>query len=171
MSNAVGFGDTAAHVDVAVREVNGGTPRFLIECKTVGDDLIRHHGQARRYFAAMKGANKDCHFVWLTDGVRYEFFSDTLAENVMDDAPCYALDMRSLIDVDIEWLRFFRFDGFDKDEAHAEAKRRRHAPNDLRAAEAMLAADPPRWVVKHLTGGTTREHVERAKIALAAVSA
>lgn len=166
----VGFGDTAAFVDVAVREENGGIPRFLIECKSVGERLANCHGQVNRYFAAMKGTNTDCHFAWLTDGVEYRFYSDTLAPNVMDDDPCYQLDMRQLSDADIAWLATFQFDGFDREDAYAEAKRQRHAPDDLRRAQQMLA-NPPRWVVKELTGGTTRAHVERAKIALREASA
>lgn len=76
-------------------------PWCLIEVKRVGTSLHsdRHKAQIFRYFGASKAR-----IGILTDGVTWEFYSDSSEENVMDLTPFHSLDIRTLAKGDEEVL-------------------------------------------------------------------
>lgn len=74
-------------VDYAI--IRDGEPLIVIECKKRGSVLFGNRGQLCGYFAALTTARVGI----LTDGVRYEFFTDSEMPNVMDEEPFVTLDL------------------------------------------------------------------------------
>lgn len=70
-----------------------GAPAIAIECKKVGTDLTACRGQLRGYFAALPTVQLGI----LTDGIKFEFFIDCEAENVMDAEPFLTLDLNAAL--------------------------------------------------------------------------
>lgn len=68
-----------------------GAPAIAIECKRVGTDLEANRGQLRAYFTALQSVRLGI----LTDGLRFEFFVDCEAANIMDPEPFATLDMEA----------------------------------------------------------------------------
>ena len=63
-------------------------PVALIECKKFGESLNKHINQLFKYFQT-----KDVHLGILTNGVEYQFFTDSQKENVMDKKPYFTFDI------------------------------------------------------------------------------
>ena len=80
-------------VDYAI--MSGNEPVMLIECKKASDSLASPNrvSQLYRYF----GTQTEVRIGVLTNGIRYQFFSDIVAQNQMDTTP--------FLDVDLENLR------------------------------------------------------------------
>ncbi len=73
-------------VDYAVKQ--NGLVQILIECKRAGDELgFKHASQLYRYFSVT-----DARIAILTNGVRYQFFTDLDAANRMDKNPFMEID-------------------------------------------------------------------------------
>jgi hypothetical protein len=68
-----------------------GNPAIAIECKKVGTDLSANRGQLRAYFTALQSVSLGI----LTDGIRFEFFTDCEASNIMDSEPFVTLDLEA----------------------------------------------------------------------------
>lgn len=76
-------------VDYAIKQ--DGAVQFLIECKRTGDDLgFKHASQLYRYFSVT-----DARIAILTNGIRYQFFTDLDATNRMDKNPFMEIDFSS----------------------------------------------------------------------------
>jgi len=74
-------------VDYAI--VQDGAVSILIECKKAGTNLSQETiSQLHRYFHVTKAR-----IAILTDGVKYQFFSDLEKPNVMDSSPFLELDL------------------------------------------------------------------------------
>ncbi|VFQ47382.1 type I restriction endonuclease [Desulfoluna butyratoxydans] len=66
--------------------------QILIECKKFGENLTQKHtGQLYRYFSVTKAR-----LAILTNGSKYQFFTDLDAANVMDDKPFLTLDLEDI---------------------------------------------------------------------------
>lgn len=82
-----GFRDgVQVRVDYAI--LRDSEPAIAVECKKYGVDLAINRGQLRGYFAALTSV----HLGILTDGIRYEFFTDSENPNIMDEEPFVTLD-------------------------------------------------------------------------------
>ena len=87
-------------IDYAIKQ--DGHPILLIECKHSSENLDKCGNQLFRYYGTSKAK-----FAVLTDGVRYRFFSDLDADNVMDNTPFLEVDITNLKDSHIEELKKF----------------------------------------------------------------
>lgn len=80
-----------------------GKPAIFVECKAVNVILDNHDGQLRRYF----NSNVDVHLAILTNGLRYKFFTDLVAENIMDSDPFLEFEILNLQEQDAEMIERF----------------------------------------------------------------
>lgn len=88
-------------VDYAI--CSGGSIIILIECKPSTVELnINHASQLFRYFSVT-----DARLAILTNGVVYQFYSDTERPNKMDDKPFFSFSMESIKKGDINILEKF----------------------------------------------------------------
>ena len=96
-------------VDYAI--MRNGKPAILFECKKFGDSLNADRAsQLMRYFN-VTDAMVGC----LTNGVVYKFFTDTDADNVMDEAPFLVVDLYNLNNNAIQGLGQLTKAGFSED--------------------------------------------------------
>lgn len=94
-------------VDYAIH-VNG-TVSLFVECKAADVAPEDHDGQLARYF----NATPTVKVAIITNGIRYRFFTDLQAPNVMDATPFWECDILSLAERDAEVLRGFTKDAFN----------------------------------------------------------
>lgn len=96
-------------VDYAITQDDKIT--ILIECKSVGSNLsTRVVGQLFRYFSVT-----EARFGVLTDGVKYQFYSDLEKENKMDDRPFFEFDLAQFNESQVDELKKFTRSTFDLD--------------------------------------------------------
>ncbi len=102
-------------VDYAI--TTNGKLSLLIECKPSIAELTNNHAsQLFRYFTAT-----EARVGILTNGVIFQFFSDTDTPNKMDDKPFFTLDMRHLKKADLATLSKFTKDNFNIETIVVEA--------------------------------------------------
>ena len=87
-------------VDYAIMQ--DGKTAIIIECKCLGDDLDLHNTQLFRYFTTV-----DAKFAILTNGIRYQFYSDLDQPNKMDEKPFLDFHITDISDTDVNELRKF----------------------------------------------------------------
>ncbi len=102
-------------VDYAI--MREGKPIILFECKRYGADLER--GQASQLYRYFNVTN--ARFGVLTDGVRYQFFSDLDQPNIMDSRPFLEFSLRDFEDAIVDELKKFTKPSFDLEEILATA--------------------------------------------------
>ncbi len=96
-------------VDYAI--IKDGKPIILFECKKAGEDLsIKHAGQLFRYFHVTSSR-----FGILTNGLRYQFFTDLEEPNKMDEKPFFEFNILDFKERDVEELKKFAKSIFDVD--------------------------------------------------------
>lgn len=89
----------------------------LIECKPSSAELnINHASQLFRYFSVTSAR-----LAILTNGVVYQFYSDTDAPNKMDDKPFFTFSMDAIKPTDVKTLENFAKATFDIDKIVKEA--------------------------------------------------
>ncbi len=86
---AVRRGGPKERVDLAL--IIDNEPRVFIEVKAVDSDLTAHRGQLARYFNAVSTVS----LAILTNGVEYQFFTDTGEPNIMDERPFHIFNLAS----------------------------------------------------------------------------
>ena len=91
-------------------------PEILIECKYCGDTLEKHSSQLFRYFGTTSAK-----FGILTNGIVYKFYTDLDEVNKMDLMPFLEIDLLNLKDAQINELKKFSKDSFDKDNIFSTA--------------------------------------------------
>ena len=101
-------------VDYAI--LINGNPEILIECKWCGESLSKHGSQLFRYFG-----NSPAKFGILTNGLIYQFFTDLDEANKMDLAPFLEINLNDLKDAQINELKKFSKEVFDKDNIFSTA--------------------------------------------------
>ena len=96
----------------------GGKPALFIECKAVDMAPEDHDGQLARYFNATPSVRIGI----VTNGLRYRFFTDLQAKNVMDANPFMEFNILSFTERDVELLRPFTKDAYNAEsiQEHAE---------------------------------------------------
>ncbi len=106
-------------VDYAIKI--DGVPLLLIECKQVGAPLeFKHAGQLFRYFTATAAK-----FGVLTDGVRYLFYTDLDAVNIMDERPFFEFNLQAFDDSSLAELMTFSKGVFQVDSIQKSAVARK----------------------------------------------
>lgn len=119
-------------VDYAVKR--DGEIIFLIEAKCAGVCLdATKAGQLHRYFHNAPSTR----IAILTDGIRYEFFSDLDKPNIMDERPFMVFDFANIEKALIPELKKLASDSFDVDVALAAAQDLKH----LRQIKTRIAAE------------------------------
>jgi predicted type IV restriction endonuclease len=96
-----------------------GKLSILIECKPSTVDLdLKHASQLFRYFSTT-----EARVAILTNGVTYQFYSDTEQPNKMDDKPFFIFSMDSIRKTDVATLEQFSPSTFSVEGIVAEAGR------------------------------------------------
>ena len=101
-------------VDYAI--LINGNPEILIECKWCGEYLSKHGSQLFLYFGTSPAK-----FGILTNGLIYQFFTDLDEANKMDLAPFLEINLNDLKDAQINELKKFSKEVFDKDNIFSTA--------------------------------------------------
>ncbi|WNG61274.1 hypothetical protein F0U59_46105 [Archangium gephyra] len=95
-----------------------GKPALFIECKAADAAPEDHDGQLSRYFNATPSVRIGV----VTNGIRYRFFTDLQAQNMMDSVPFMEFNILSFTERDVELLRPFTKEAFNSEsiQGHAE---------------------------------------------------
>ncbi|HYO67980.1 MAG TPA: type I restriction enzyme HsdR N-terminal domain-containing protein, partial [Archangium sp.] len=95
-----------------------GQPALFIECKAADAAPEDHDGQLSRYFNATPSVRIGV----VTNGIRYRFFTDLQAQNMMDSVPFMEFNVLSFTEREVELLRPFTKEAFNSDsiQGHAE---------------------------------------------------
>ncbi|QTH20047.1 type I restriction enzyme HsdR N-terminal domain-containing protein [Rhizorhabdus wittichii] len=122
-------------VDYAI--CSGGKLNILIECKPSTVELdLKHASQLFRYFTVT-----DARVAILTNGVVYQFYSDTEQPNKMDEKPFYVFSMEAIKRSDPTILERFSKHGFNIDHI-VEAAGRLKLQSQLRIELEKEFANP-----------------------------
>ncbi|OJT19724.1 hypothetical protein BO221_35880 [Archangium sp. Cb G35] len=95
-----------------------GQPALFIECKAADAAPEDHDGQLSRYFNATPSVRIGV----VTNGIRYRFFTDLQAQNMMDSVPFMEFNILSFTEREVELLRPFTKEAFNSEsiQGHAE---------------------------------------------------
>lgn len=120
-------------------------PIMLVEAKPFDMSLsIKHCSQLFRYFSV-----SEARIGILTNGLKYQFFSDIDNENKMDDVPFFEFDLEEkLTDAQISQLKKFRKEEFDVEKIIPTAKKLKSA-NELYDKIAAEMQNPSDELVKY----------------------
>jgi hypothetical protein len=95
-------------IDYAI--IKDNQPVIFIECKNHEENLNIHHSQLFRYFSVTP-----VKFAILTNGIKYQFYTDLEEVNKMDLNPFFEIDLLNLRSNQIEELKKFHKENFDSD--------------------------------------------------------
>lgn len=110
-------GKKGEKVDYAIRL--GGEIRILVECKSLTTRLEKNHlSQLYRYFSVT-----DAKFAILTNGRRFEFYTDLEAPNRLDARPFFIFDLLDHSAASVGELEKFAKPAFDIERILATAER------------------------------------------------
>ncbi|WP_303347410.1 type I restriction enzyme HsdR N-terminal domain-containing protein [Methanobrevibacter sp.] len=113
--------------------------KILIECKSANTKLNSNHlSQLYRYFSV-----SDVKFVVLTNGIVYQFFTDSKNPGRMDQNPFLEVDLRKLTDEKIESLKLFTKSRFSQEKIleHVEELKYRHEIHNILLNEIRYPSD------------------------------
>ncbi len=96
-------------VDYAI--LKDGHPIIIIECKHWKENLNSHSSQLHRYFNVTKSR-----FAILTNGIKYEFYTDLEKANIMDSKPFMEINLNELKEANIKQLVKFQKSNFNQDD-------------------------------------------------------
>ena len=110
-------------VDFAV--LRGDQPVIAVECKGAGNSKQDDRGQLRSYFNAARSVKMGV----LTDGLMWEFFTDTDEPNIMDEHPFLTIDLKKVTGGQVDestlaTLGSLHKTSFDPENIGAEARRK-----------------------------------------------
>lgn len=89
-------------VDYAILD-DDGNPKIIIECKKANQSLNNDNiSQLLRYFTCTTAK-----LAILTNGINYQFFSDLIEPNKMDDFPFLEIDLSKISNADVYNLKMF----------------------------------------------------------------
>ena len=132
-------------------------PVILIEVKHHTQKLDRHRTQLERYFTVTESK-----FAILTNGIEYNFYSDTQKQNIMDDAPLLQLNLLDLKDRDVKELSKFQPENFDIDNILSMAEKRKNI-NAIKEIFKREIEDPSddfiRFFASQLTDKPLRQNI------------
>jgi hypothetical protein len=114
-------------VDYAIMRDN--EVQILIECKTFGDPLdIATASQLYRYFSVTNARN-----AVLTNGARYQFYTDLDSRNRMDNKPFLVLDLDHVDEMLLPELKKLAKEAFDLDSVLSAAEELKYVGSIKRA--------------------------------------
>ena len=124
-------------VDFAV--CKDGVPVIGVECKKVGALNEGHKGELKGYFNAVPTTKLGI----LTDGLVWQFYSDTGRENMMDDDPFVVVDLSRVAegriqDHALDALLRLRKETFDPADVGADARRKLFVASYLEVLESAF---------------------------------
>lgn len=127
-------------VDFAILKDNAAI--IAIECKANGCELKDERGQLRSYFNAAKSVRMGI----LSNGLAWEFYTDSNEPNLMDEAPFLSIDLREIAKGKtqgsaLEALNTLRKSSFDPDNI-GDAAKRKHVFNSVLAQINEIAEEP-----------------------------
>jgi hypothetical protein len=127
-----------------------GDPVIAVEAKKVGSLSTANRGELKGYYNAVPTVKLGI----LTDGLIYQLYSDTEAENLMDDAPFAVVDLEQIAQENIadeafDALLKIRRDTFDPADIGADARRKIYIAEYVEALEDAFR-DPDETIVKTL---------------------
>ena len=139
-------------VDYAL--MRDGIPVALIECKQANAELSsRHLAQLSRYFTS-----PDAKIGVLTNGIVYQFFTDLVGPNRMDETPFMMLDLRNLDEERVKELHRLTHDALDLD-GMVDAARELSYLSRMRSALERQLTTPDDEVVRWLARGVYNGHL------------
>ena len=145
-------------VDYALMQ--DGNPVVLIECKKLGTKLSSQSvSQLLRYFGVT-----EARVGILTDGIFYRFFSDLDQSNVMDPRPFFEFNMLEFTDPEVEELKRFTKDEFDKSQIEDAARDLRYTAEIKRLLARELSKPSDgfvRYVIKQVYEGRVSVSVRK----------
>lgn len=135
-------------VDYAI--CKDGHPVIGIECKKVGTLTSGHIGEIKGYFNAVPTIKLGV----LTDGLVWQFYSDTGRTNMMDDEPFATVDLRdvsngSISEHQLDVLLRVRREQFDPENVGEDARRKLNVAAYLAVLERVFET-PDESVVRAL---------------------
>ena len=142
-------------VDYAIL-INGYT-ELLIECKWCGESLSKHGSQLFRYFGTSPAK-----FGILTNGLTYQFFTDLDETNKMDLTPFLEVHLDDLRDAQINELKKFSKEVFDKDNIFSTASELKYSSliKNLLAEDLDSPSDEfVRYILSHIYEGQKNQKV------------
>lgn len=143
-------------VDYAI--FSGGRVAILIECKPVQSELnINHAGQLFRYFSVT-----EARLAILTNGVVYQFYTDSDQPNKMDSKPFFTFSLEQPKPTDAKTLSKFQKGSFDIDQIVAEAsalKMKSLIRQELEREFAEPSEEFARFVAGKVHDGTITKNV------------
>ena len=127
-----------------------GDPVIAVEAKKVGTLSTANRGELKGYYNAVPTVKLGI----LIDGLIYQLYSDTEAENLMDDAPFAVVDLEqiaqeNIADEALDALLKIRRDTFDPADIGADARRKIYISEYVEALEDTFR-DPDETVVRTL---------------------
>lgn len=142
-------------VDYAI--LINGYPELLIECKWCGESLSKHGSQLFRYFGTSPAK-----FGILTNGLTYQFFTDLDETNKMDLTPFLEVHLDDLRDAQINELKKFSKEVFDKDNIFSTASELKYSSliKNLLAEDLDSPSDEfVRYILSHIYEGQKNQKV------------
>lgn len=124
-----------------------GEPVIAVECKKTGELATAHRGELKGYYNAVPSVKLGI----LTDGLVYELFSDTNAENMMDTEPFVRLDLSAVAkgrisDQALDAVQKLRKGTFDPQDVGADAKRKIFIARYVDALEGNFSSPSEEFV-------------------------
>ena len=149
-------------VDYAI--LKDGVAAIAIECKKVGEIKQANRGELKGYFNAVPTAKLGM----LTDGLVYEMFTDTGAENMMDDEPFARLDLRHVADgrIDpaaLDAIGRITKENFDPANVGADARRKLFLAQHIDSLDRLLT-EPGDGLVRILVDMANVQGMKTAKV-------
>jgi hypothetical protein len=126
-------------IDYAI--LNDGKPLILVECKHWQVNLKLHEGQLLRYFQAAKAR-----FGILTNGTKYQFYSDLEKDNIMDEKPFFEFDILDIKENQIEELKKFHKSYFDLNNIFETASELKYT-SEIKTIIQNEMNNPSEWFV------------------------
>lgn len=150
-------------VDYAI--IMNGEPVILIECKNIDKKLQHHYSQLFKYFSATKAK-----FAILTNGFKYQFFSDLDTPNIMDAKPFLEINVLDLKDRQIEELKKFHKTNFNVNKITEDASILKYS-NEIKNIFAKQLQNPCDEFVKFFLSFTygkpkTKKVIENFRLIL-----
>ncbi len=126
-------------VDYAICKEND--PVIAVEAKKVGSLSTANRGELKGYYNAVPTVKLGI----LTDGLIYQLYSDTEAENLMDNDPFAVVDLaqiaqENISDEALDALVKLRRDAFDPANIGADARRKIYISEYVKALEVAFKA-------------------------------
>lgn len=127
--------------------------QILVESKKIGDPLkLIHAGQLTRYFHV-----SNARVAVLTNGRRWDFYTDLDRPNIMDEQPFLRLDLMDIDPYALPELRKLTKDQFDLESVLAAAEELKYVSAIKRAVAEMFTSPPDdftRLLVQRVYTGT-----------------